>query len=113
MWTTPGGRFSGRLIWKDDCMNSGGLSLSSSTAHSTVAVPDRGRVPLSRAWTADRNRKENLTLNVEISLVFYFDEYLVMEPEDIATTVLITTTPLICGSYLHPGLRYKVIKEQD
>lgn len=58
MWTTPGGRFSGRLIWKDDCMNSGGLSLSSSTEHSTVAVPDRGRVLLSRAWTADRKQKD-------------------------------------------------------
>lgn len=51
--TTPGGRFSGRLIWKDECMNSGGLSLSSSTEHCTVAVPVRGRALLSRAWTED------------------------------------------------------------
>lgn len=55
MWMAPGGRFSGRLILKEDCMNCGGLSLSSSTEHSTVAVADRGREPLSRAWTADGN----------------------------------------------------------
>lgn len=55
MWMAPDGRFSGRLIWKDGCLNSGGLSLSSSTEHSTVAVADRGREPLSRAWTADEN----------------------------------------------------------
>lgn len=55
VWMGPGGRFSGRLIWKDDCVNSGGLSLSSSTEQKTVAVADRGREPLSRAWTADDN----------------------------------------------------------
>lgn len=55
VWMAPGGRFSGRLTRKDDCMNAGGLSLSSSTEHSTVAVADRGRGPLSRAWTADDN----------------------------------------------------------
>ncbi len=39
-------------------MNSGGLSLSSSTEHSTVAVPVRGRGLLSRAWTVDKKQKE-------------------------------------------------------
>lgn len=57
----PGGRFSGRLIWKEDCVNSGGLSLSSSTEHNTVAVPDRGREPLSRAWTEDGNQSHHVT----------------------------------------------------
>lgn len=55
---TPGGRFSGMLIWKDDCMKSGGLSLSSSTEQSTVAVPDMGRELLSRAWTAHRKKRD-------------------------------------------------------
>lgn len=55
---TPGDRFSGMLIWKDDCMKSGGLSFSSSTEQSTVAVPDIGRELLSRAWTADRKKQE-------------------------------------------------------
>lgn len=55
---TPGARFSGRLMRKDDCMNSGGLSLSSSTEHITVVVLESGRALLSRAWTGDRNRKE-------------------------------------------------------
>lgn len=69
VWMVPGGRFSGRLIWKDDHMNSGGLSLSSSTEHSTVAVADRGREPLSRAWTADGNYN-NLRSSFYSVLVF-------------------------------------------
>lgn len=57
VWTGPGGRFSGMMIWKLDCMNSGGLSLSSRTEHNTVAVPVIGREPLSRAWTANTTRQ--------------------------------------------------------
>lgn len=59
VWMAPGGRFSGRLIWKDDWLKSGGLSLSSSTEQSTVAVAERGRAPLSRAWTAHENYKRS------------------------------------------------------
>lgn len=69
VWMAPGGRFSGRLIWKDDRTNSGGLSLSSSTEQSTVAVADRGRKPLSRAWTADGNYN-NLQSSLYGVLVF-------------------------------------------
>lgn len=34
-------------------MNSGTLSLSSRTEHSTVDVLERGWTPLSRAWTGE------------------------------------------------------------
>lgn len=73
--TTPGGRFSGRLIWKDDCEKTGGLSLSSSTEHSTVAMPERGLGPLSRAWTEDRNphrQNESPLLSDTFSLCLHF-----------------------------------------
>ncbi|TNN89726.1 hypothetical protein EYF80_000329 [Liparis tanakae] len=50
-------------------MNSGGLSLSSSTEQSTVAVPDRGRAPLSRACTAEPGGSVCFTSESEVMLL--------------------------------------------